>query len=400
MVHHSALDSLGGVLHPREAAHTSIETWLHALAPRLRIAVIYSGDKRRPGSVIYPTPNARPWKSYEAVAQDIMTALEESGFRHVITLPEDMRLPQMLKQHGIHLAWLNTGGVQGHNPAAHAPAMLELLGVPFVGHSSLHAALLDNKAMFKRQLQALDIATAPFTVWHPSGGYAHPADCPQFARAFAGYDGPFVVKPVSGRASLLVDVVQSPADLTDAVTAIYERTHNSVLIETYLPGREFCVSVARSGGADGAERPWAFSTVERVLAPDEPIFTSMDERPITSDRVHPVSLDESELRRELRALGQAVFAGLDLHAMVRLDIRADARGVLHVLEANPKPDLKRPVGRVTNPTIAGLADDGMTYNDLILALLTGRLEYLLTYESEAVSHLRAMAGQAAPCMVA
>jgi D-alanine-D-alanine ligase len=357
---------------------------LETLKQQLRIAVIYSGDKRRPGSVIYPTPTARPWKSYEAVANDIKTALEQIGFRQVITLPDDMRLPHRLKRYGVHLAWLNSGGVQGHHPAAHTPAMLELLGVPFVGHGSLHAALLDNKAVFKRQIQALGVATAPFAVWHPAAA-AHPCEAPEFTRVFAGHAGPFVVKPVSGRASLLVHLARTPAELSDAAMAVYEQTHNSVLIESYLPGREFCISVARRG-----RDAWAFAPVERVLAPDEAIFTSMDERPITTGRVRPVPFEEADLRAALREMGRQVFGRLDLRSLVRFDIRADAHGTLHVLEGNPKPDLKRPSGAVTNPTLAGLAEEGMTYNDLIGALLTERLHYLFTYEREAVAHLREM----------
>jgi D-alanine-D-alanine ligase len=354
--------------------------------------------------VLYETPNTRPWKSYEAVANDIQATLQGLGFRHVITLPEDMTLPAALRQHDIHLAWLNTSGVQGHNPAGHAPAMLEMLGVPFVGHSSLDASMLDNKVALKRQLQALGIRTAPFVFWHPDRG--RPADDPnRLAATFGSYRGPFVVKPVSGRASLHVYVAGAAADLAEIASSIYAATQNGVLIEPYLPGREFVVSVAGytasvAGTPVRTTRPFAFSACERLFAPGEAIFTSMDQRAITADRVRPLGGSEAALKHELYDLAQAMFAELNLRSIVRIDIRADADGDLYVLEANPKPDLKKPSGEITSLTAAGLADEGMTYDDLILSLLVDRLDYLFTYQPGSVRHLRDLMPQRFRSMVA
>ena len=65
-------------------------------------------------------------------------------------------------------AWLNTGGVQGYNSTAHAPAMLELFGVPYVGHDPLTVGTLDNKHVFKRDLVCLGLPTAPFITRSPT----------------------------------------------------------------------------------------------------------------------------------------------------------------------------------------------------------------------------------------
>ena len=71
---------------------------------------------------------------------------------------------------------------------------------------------------------------------------------------------------------------------------IHEATRNTVLIEPFLSGREFCVSVC--GPVVPLDQdflrlstPFAFSAVERVLADGEAIFTSMDLKPISADRV-------------------------------------------------------------------------------------------------------------------
>ncbi len=188
-----------------------LQEQLERLKSRLRVAIIFGGNKSTPGSVIYESQNSRSWKSYEAVAHDIAATLGQLGFQHVQTIPEDMRLGERLRREGIHLAWLNSGGVQGYNSAAHGPAVLEMLGIPYVGHDPLAATTLDNKHAFKREATCAGLPTSPFTTWHMERGPFCPAANSRFHRAFGDYPGPFVVKPVSGRASLHVHVVEDAA---------------------------------------------------------------------------------------------------------------------------------------------------------------------------------------------
>jgi D-alanine-D-alanine ligase len=375
---------------PRPAIFT--RAGFDSLASELRIAVIYGGDKRLEGSVLHPSRNFRPWKSYESVARDIQSALERLGFRHVIALPETMALPAQLAHENIQLAWLNTGGVQGSAAAGHAAALLEMLGVPYIGHGPVQTMLLDTKDVFKRQLESLGIPTAPFVVWHPDSGVQDIAATTRFRSVFRGYAGPFIVKPVSGRASLHVHVVETSNELASATSAVYELTHAPVIVEKFLPGREFTVAVSgpvvyQNGAFTRDAEPFAFSVLERVLDTDEPIFTSMDTKPITPRRLRPVDTPEPNLADALRRLGRRVYSELGLHSIVRADIRADEDGTLNVLEVNPKPDLKQPAEGVTSFVAAGLAQEGMSYDDLILSLLADRLDYLLTFQRDTFPEL-------------
>jgi D-alanine-D-alanine ligase len=208
-----------------------VELLVRQLLARLRIAVVYGGDKAVDGAVIRRTGNPRSWKSYESVARDIAASLRRLGCNHVVVLPDDMRLAQSLQSEGIHLAWLNTGGVQGTSAISHAPALLEMLGIPYVGHDPLTAAALDNKFFFKRQVMAIGIPTSPFVVWHPATSVADPARDRRFQQVFRAWDGGFIVKPITGRASLHVHFVERASDLRERVREVYEATRNHVLIE-------------------------------------------------------------------------------------------------------------------------------------------------------------------------
>lgn len=369
--------------------------YLEVLFAKLRIAVVFGGDCDREGTVIYKTHNPRSWKSYEIVAREIAKALEEIGFKQVFVMPDDMKLPEQLKRENIHLVWLNTGGVQGYNPVCHTPALLEMLGMPYVGHNPLNSSTLDNKHAFKRELQSVGIQTAPFMTWHPSQGILRPNLHERFAIAFDEYQGPFIVKPVSGRASLHVHFVDKIEGLSQAVSEVHRATHNTALIEKYLPGREFCVAVCgyvtyANGGFSKNTKPLAFSTVERVLESDEMIFTSMDKKAITADRGKLMGAEEPELKQELIDLARKIYWEFSLNSLVRIDVRSDANGELYVLEANPKPDLKRPTENVTSLVALGLAEYGMSYNDLIFSLLADRLDYLLTQHIGIIPHIVAL----------
>jgi len=373
-----------------------LETQVQKLVARMNVAVIYGGDKTVEGAVINQTQNPRSWKSYQAVAQDIADSLARLGCKNVRLMPDDMTLGDRLRQHGIHFAWLNTAGVQGYDSMSHGAAMLEMSGIPYVGHNPLTASILDNKHMFKRQLNALGIPTAAFMTWHLTRGAFDPATNPRFKDVFGDYPGPFVVKPVCGRASLHVTFVDKTADLSEIVSEVYHTTENHVLIEEFLPGKEFTVAVCGSITSHSrkliqSNRPHVFSVVERALAKDEKIFTSMDVRPITMDRLRSLGpRTDSETYGKIVDIAREVFTEIDLETLIRLDLRTDAKGKLFVLEANPKPDLKYPTPEKTSIVCAGLSACGMDYDDLILSLLVDRVDLLFCQRRGTVTALSAL----------
>ena len=387
----------GGLRHeapPRRAGRVDeLAQQLDRLRERIRIAVVYGGDKASDGAVINKTANPRSWKSYQDVAEDIAQALSRLGFRHVRLLPDDMRLGDRLRDQQIHLAWLNSGGVQGYNPMAHTAAMLEMFGVPYIGHDPLTAGTLDNKDAFKRNLLHLGIRTPPFMTWHVSRGAFRPKVNSQFLRTFKEHWGAYVVKPVSGRASIHIHVVDDESDLSDAIDEVIRATENHVLIEAHLPGREFCVAVSGAVVAQDGElrrrcEPFVFSEMELMLDPGERIATSIDLRPITADRLRILEADgDGDTLRQLHELARKVYLEMNLASIVRLDVRADAAGALNVLEANPKPDLKAPGGARTSLVSAGLDRHGMTYDDLILSLLADRIDFLFSQRRGTVNQL-------------
>jgi D-alanine-D-alanine ligase len=366
---------------------------LDALRSQLRIAVVFGGNRHQEGAVITPGHNPRSDKTYEAVAEDIAASLTRSGFPHVALMPEDMTLGEHLRRFGANFAWLNSGGTQGYASVAHGPSLLEMFGIPYVGHNPLNAAVLDNKHMFKYALQGLGVPTPRFVVVHFGENMESSGNRERFQAVFGDDRGPFVVKPVSGRASLHVHLVEKREELDAVVRTVHLATENGVIVESFLPGREYCIGVCgplvvKAGAPIRLDHPFCFSALERVLDAGERIFTSMDVRSISSSRFRLLGNgDDAEVIRRLVRLGDAIYSAFCLETAVRLDVRADANGNLAVLEANPKPDLKFPKDGKASLITAGLGQHDMSYDDLTLSLLANRVEFLATHRPSAARTL-------------
>lgn len=365
---------------------------LEALKPVLRIAVIYGGDAASPGACLHRSFNERHWKSYRAVAENIRETLLAEGFQQVVLLADDSRLTEHLRQERIQLAWLNTAGMQGRNAIAHTAGLLESLGIAYVGHSPLNFALMDHKLNFKRLLLCLGMQTSPWLAWHP----AEVSDQPSFARQFHHVfrsGGPWVVKPVCGRASHYIYTADNRNEVWERAQHIYANTLNQVLIEPYLPGPEYCVAVGprlrrRNGVYEMRQNASVFSFVERLLGEDEAIFHSIDKVPLGRNRTRLLDPEtEAVTRKQLADMGARIFRDLDLNYLIRMDLRTSRSGVIQVMEVNPKPDLKRPENGETSLVTLGLNEQNMTYADLIMSCLAGFLDSNLRFRPRALASM-------------
>ncbi|OOI07737.1 D-alanine--D-alanine ligase [Vibrio sp. OULL4] len=362
---------------------------LEWIRKNLKIAVIHGGDKEQDGSFIFENLSPRSTKTYAPVAHDIANALRESNFQFVEVLAEDINLAQCLKDKGIDLVITNSGGLQGFDSMCHLPSTLEMLGVPYVGHSPMTAGILDNKHLFKHEIKAAGLPTAPFITIGIDEHFEDAVKQDAIDQIEEKFKDGFIVKPVSGRASIHVYPVFNRNDLAGVVEHVRQATGNTVMIEPFLGGREFVVAVAgeyvfKEGKLTQSEMPMAFSITERVLDADEPIFTSMDIKPITQDRL--VAVNEEGLRDQLALIGQKIYRQLGLQTLVRVDLRMDKGGNLYVLETNPKPDLKRPEGEKVSLVCHDLAREGMDYTDLVQSLVFNRLSFLKQKRPMSVAH--------------
>jgi D-alanine-D-alanine ligase len=263
-------------------------------------------------------------------------------------------------------------GLEGVSREALVPAILELLGVPYTGSDPLTLALCLDKAWTKVMLTHHGVPNAPFFLVEEGAQPHIPENFPL----------PALVKPVHEGSSKGVkddQLVRTRAEMEDRIRRVARDYHQGVIVEGFLPGREFTVAVLGNGAK------------LRILPPVEILFGVFPEgaNPIYSweakwiwDRPEnpleifkcPADLNPSDLAAIQKVCADTVRV-LRIRDWARVDLRMDANGVPNVIEINPLPGiLPRPEMNSCFPKAARAT--GMQYQDLILAVADAARERL------------------------
>ncbi len=243
-------------------------------------------------------------------------------------------------------------GVAGRAREAQVPALLEAFDQPYTFADPLVMAATLDKAVAKRLVRDHGLATAPFAL------VARAAEVAAVELPF-----PLFVKPVAegtGKGVGPTSLVRSRAELERSCRALLARFAQPVLVETFLPGREFTVGIVGSGAAARA-----IGTLEVELLPGaEPGVYSYTNKERCEELVRYHLVDDAEARAAA-ALALDAYRALDCRDAGRVDLRSDGAGRPHFLEVNPLAGLHPTHSDL--PIVAGLA--GLGYDALIGAIL-------------------------------
>ena len=206
-------------------------------------------------------------------------------------------------------------GLQGEGGSLQA--LLELAQVPYVGSGPLGSALAMDKDVAKRLFRDAGVPTAPWCMWP-----AEPA-------AVAALGLPVVVKPVKVGSTVGLTIVREPADLPAAVEEA-RRFDDEVMIEAFVPGREFTVGVLEDRALAVGE-----------IIPQHEIFDyECKYTPGLTDEVFPAPIP-AILTTVLQDLAVRAHRALKLRDFSRVDFRVTPDGQPSCLEANTLPGLTR-----------------------------------------------------------
>jgi D-alanine-D-alanine ligase len=130
-------------------------------------------------------------------------------------------------------------GLKGVSREAQVPALLEAYDIPYVFSDPLTLALCLDKAMTKRVLRDAGVPTADFALIESEADIARVAlDFPLFLKPVAEGSG----KGVNARSR-----VDDRAGLESVARALLAQFRQPVLVEEFLPGREFTVGITGTG---------------------------------------------------------------------------------------------------------------------------------------------------------
>lgn len=241
-------------------------------------------------------------------------------------------------------------GLRGLGREAQVPALLDAYQIPYTYSDPLACALGLHKGMAKHVVRDLALPTPDFAV------VARLADVDRVRLPF-----PLFAKPVAEGTSKGINArskIGSPAQLRATCAALLEKFRQPVLVETFLPGREFTVGIVGTG--DEAE---VIAVMEVNLLPnaDADAYTYANKARFEERVRYELAAPSSAAAREAAELSLAVWRGLNCRDGGRVDVRADADGRLNFLEVNPLPGIDPESSDL--PIMARLA--GWTYPQLI-----------------------------------
>lgn len=213
-------------------------------------------------------------------------------------------------------------GLAGFGREALVPALCESYGIPCVFSDSLVLALCLHKGHTKRVVRDAGVPTAPFAVIEqPRDVAALDLPFPVFAKPIAEGTG----KGVEGasRCTTRTALARTCRDLL-------ARFRQPVLVETYLPGREFTVGIVGTG----AEAQAIAAMEVRLNATAHGGVYGLATKEDWHGRVdYAIATDATARAAEQVAL--AAWRALGCRDGGRIDLRCDANGVPQFLEVNP-----------------------------------------------------------------
>jgi len=157
----------------------------------------------------------------------------------VIRLEADAEFPTRLRDYRPDFVFNIAEGLFGASRESHVPAICEFLGVPYHASDPLTLGLCLHKGRAKEILERYGVPTAPFRLARTvADARSTRLPCPLFVKpAFEG----------SGKCVSSKSVCHNRGELTTQVGYLLATYREPVLIETYLPGREFTVAILGNG---------------------------------------------------------------------------------------------------------------------------------------------------------
>ncbi len=303
----------------------------------------------------------------------VQTALEAGGHT-VILLNTDPQFPARLVDTPMDIAFNIATGFYGETRAAHVAAMLDYLNIPHTGSGVRAETLLTYKPIMKALMVEHGVPTPPFQ-WFQQ------ADQPLDPRLRY----PLIVKlPAEGGSLGMTprSVVYNEADLREQVALMLRKYQQGALVEEFIDGREFTVSVL------GNTPPYVLPIVERKyygdihIQLDEPEHTTLEfyrglghtaSEPleytlVDSQSVAPADITAAQ-RAQIERICVAAYQLFTCADWARLDLRMDDAGNCFIFDVNLEPAIA-PDYAVARAAYAA----GWTYTQLVNTILQHAVE--------------------------
>ncbi|OGD21228.1 MAG: hypothetical protein A2W03_10675 [Candidatus Aminicenantes bacterium RBG_16_63_16] len=309
-------------------------------------------------SVLFWEERSKEGTEHDEVVDEVAGALSELGYKvSLIGISDDLRelLDKLDDQRPDLVFNLCESFADNDAYEMHVTAVLAMLGQPFTGTGPAGMALRQDKSVTKKLLKFHGVP------------YPNYATFDKDNLEFAGkMRFPLFVKPLQGDTSLGIDassLVTEYSKLIERIGFIQTQLNVPALVEEYIEGREFYVSILGNDPAeilplmelDFAKLP---SGYPRIFGEE----AKLDEASLQYDAVNAIVSTElaPEVRARLIMAGREAAYALKVRDYARVDIRLSADGIPIVVEVNANPYLEQ-----TSAFALAALQAGMGYTMLI-----------------------------------
>ena len=216
-------------------------------------------------------------------------------------------------------------GLYGRGREAQVPAILDAYDIPYTFSDPLVMALSLDKGLTKTVVRAAGISTPDFAV------ISQDSQIQDLNLPF-----PVFAKPIAegtGKGVTAASKVIEPRALQTVCQDLLRAFRQPVLVERFLPGREFTVGLLGTGS-----EAQAIGTMEVMLLPGAEVEVYSYVNKENSEELVEYRFpraDHDDQVREAESLAIAAWRALGCRDAGRVDLRCDENGRPHFLEVNP-----------------------------------------------------------------
>lgn len=178
---------------------------------------------------------------------------------------------------------------------------------------------------------------------------------------------PLFIKPLTGGDSRGVDKKSIVYDFLSFQKKILDIKHNQnscSMVETYLPGKEYTVSILQ----DNSNGNLRAMPIEIVVDKNINGHYILDYDIKKNDQESVIPITDRKIYNQLSDFAKDAFKALDGKSLGRIDIKMNHNGVPHFIEANLMPGLRK--GYFYRSCLLNL---GMSYEQMILTIANNGL---------------------------
>jgi len=254
---------------------------------------------------------------------------------------------------GMKLILLDPSKSYNDSPKLWLSSYLKKNGINFTGSDAEAVSLEFDKQLAKQKVIDAGLQTTPYFISRVN------QRVPKHTLRF-----PLFVKPSNSADSRGIDeksVVYSEEELKAKISTVHSDFGFDVLVEEYLPGREFSVAVvARARSNNLIAMP-----IEISIPADKKGNSFLSQAVKAADSEKVLAVDDPKLKSAINALAIGVFKALGARDYGRIDMRLDSQGNPSFIEANLVPGLSDR-GYLSR---CFYLNDQIAYEDMILSIV-------------------------------